>query len=129
MGESAGGNVGMTMENGDKAPIPGNSEYITRVDRRRRQKERLLNAPYVESNNFSPFKNHGKDHHVQFRISPFAEKVGTEVAALFGMSLSQYCKAVLYLNLGLVFEPVDRRRRIWKKKQLEHGKLDEFGGL
>ena len=117
----------MTTENGYKIPTQGNSEYKTRVDRRRRQKERLLNAPYVESNNFDPFKNHGKDHHVQFRISPFAEKVGSEVAALFGMSLSQYCKAVLYLNLGLVFEPVDRRRRSWKKKQFEREKLDEFG--
>jgi len=116
----------MTTENGDKAPTPGSDEYIIRVDRRHRQKERLLNAPYVESNNLRPFERHGKDHHVQFRISPFAEKVGEEVAALFGMSLSQYCKAVLYLNLGLVFEPVDRRRRSWKKKQLEHEKLAGF---
>jgi hypothetical protein len=95
----------------EKTSIPGNSEYNTHVDRRRREKEHLLNAPYVESNNFSPFKKHGKDHHVQFRISPFALKTGEEVAALFGMSLSQYAKAVLYLNLGLVFEPVDRRRK------------------
>jgi len=94
----------------DKASTLGNNEYITRADRRLRKKERLLNAPYVESNNFSPFKPHGKDHHVQFRISPFAEKVGSEVAALFNMSLSQYAKAVLYHNLGLVFEPIDRRR-------------------
>jgi hypothetical protein len=74
-------------------------------------KERLLNAPYIDSNNLRTLKAHGKDHHVQFRVSPFAEKVGSEVAALFGMSLSQYCKALLYLNLGLVFEPVDRRRK------------------
>jgi hypothetical protein len=46
-----------------------------------------------------------------FRISPFARKVGDEVAALFGMSLSQYAKAVLYHDLGLVFEPVDRRKK------------------
>jgi len=95
----------------DKASTPANNEYINHADRRHRKKERLLNAPYVESNNFSPFQHHGKDHHVQFRISPFAEKVGSEVAALFNMSLSQYAKAVLYLNLGLVFEPIDRRRR------------------
>ena len=101
----------MNTENNDKASTLGTSEYISHVDRRRRQKEHLLNAPYVESNNFSSFKRHGKDHHVQFRISPFAEKVGSEVAILFGMSLSQYCKAILYLNLGLIFEPVDRRRR------------------
>jgi len=115
----------MTAKNSDKIPTPGNSEYKTHVDRRRRQKQRLLNAPYVESNNLSPFKNHGKDHHVQFRISPFAEKIGSEVAALFGMSLSQYCKAILYLNLGLVFEPVDRRRRGWKQKKRSED--EEFG--
>jgi hypothetical protein len=101
----------MSNENSDKTSTPGNSEYNTHVDRRRREKEHLLNAPYVESDNFSPFKKHGKDHHVQFRISPFAEKVGSEVAALFSMSLSQYCKAVLYLDLGLIFESVDRRRK------------------
>ena len=106
----------MSAENNDETSRPGNSEYISRVDRRRRKKERLLNAPFIESNNFSPFKEHGKDHHVQFRISPFAEKVGSEVAALFSMSLSQYCKAVLYLNLGLVFEPIDRRRKTFKKQ-------------
>ena len=68
-----------------------------------------MNAPYAESNNFESSKLHGKDHHVQFRISPFAEKVGAEVAALFNMPLSQYAKAVLYRDLGLVFEPIDRR--------------------
>lgn len=60
-----------------------------------------------------PLRAHGKERHpsVEFRISPFARKVGDEAAALFGMSLSQYAKALLYLNLGLVFEPVDRRRK------------------
>jgi hypothetical protein len=103
----------MSVKNSDKASTLGNNEYINRVDRRRRQKERLLNAPYVEAENFNPFKVHGKDHqpHIQFRVSPFAQKIGEEVAALFGMSLSQYCKALLYLNLGLIFEPVDRRRK------------------
>jgi hypothetical protein len=41
------------------------------------------------------------------------------------MSLSQYCKAILYLNLGLVFEPVDRRRRGWKQKKRSED--EEFG--
>jgi len=95
----------------DKASRPGSNGYINRGDRRRRQKERLLDAPYDESNNFDPFNFHGKDHKVQFRISPFAQKVGSEVAALFGMTLYQYAKAVLYHNLGLVFEPIDRRKK------------------
>lgn len=94
----------------EKTSTSASNEYINHVDRRRRQVERLLNAPYIESNNFESPKLHGKDHHVQFRISPFAEKVGSEVAALFNMSLSQYAKAVLYRDLGLVFELIDRRK-------------------
>jgi len=97
--------------NGETAH-PANEEYTNRIDRRRRQKERLLNAPYIESNNFDNVRRHGKAHHVQFRISPFASKVGVEVATLFGMSLSQYAKAVLYRDLGLVFESIDRRKKI-----------------
>ncbi len=95
----------------DKTSNSASNEYINREDRRRRKTERLLNAPYGDSDNLRLARVHGKDHHVQFRISPFAEKVGSEVAALFSMSLSQYTKAILYLNLGLVFEPVDRRRQ------------------
>lgn len=104
----------MTNEDSSEAPTLSQDEYITRVDHRRRQKERLLNAPFIEADNLDAFERHGKDHadrHVQFRISPFAEKVGSEVAALFGMSLSQYAKAVLYRDLGLIFEPIDRRRK------------------
>jgi hypothetical protein len=97
----------MSDKNSDKTPRPASSEYI---DHRHRQNECLLNSPYVEAENVNPFKVHGKDHHVQFRISPFAEKVGSEVAALFNLSLSQYCKALLHQNLG-VFEPTDRRRK------------------
>ena len=98
----------------DKTSSPEDNGYINREDRRRRKKQRLLTAPHSDSNNFSHLSPHGKDHQpkVEFRISPFAKKVGEEAAALFGMSLSQYAKAVLYLNLGLVFEPVDRRKKI-----------------
>lgn len=101
----------MSMKSSDKTSTLKNIEYHNHEDRRRRAKQRLLNAPYVESNNFDPFQHHEKVHQVQFKITPFAEKVGSEVAALFNMSLSQYTKAVLYHNLGLVFEPVDRRRK------------------
>ncbi len=107
----------MSIKSSDKTSTLKNIEYHNHEDRRRRTKERLLNAPFIESNNFSPFEKHGKDHHVQFRISPFAEKVGSEVAALFHMSLSQYCKAILYLNLGLTGESVDRRRRPVDKRR------------
>jgi hypothetical protein len=94
-----------------KTPTPGHDEYLNRVDRRRRPVERALTAPFIDSNNFEPSSRHGKVHQVQFKISPFAEKTGSEVAALFGMSLSQYCKAVLYLNLGLVFDESGIRTR------------------
>jgi len=95
----------------DETSTPETIEYHNHVDRRRRAKQRLLTAPYIESNNFKLQQAHGKIHQVQFKITPFANKVGREAAALFNMSLSQYCKALLYLNLGLVFEPVDRRRK------------------
>jgi hypothetical protein len=101
---------GKDVENGDKTPYQGNIEYHNHEDRRRRAKQRLLTSPYVEPENLWVPKAH-RIHQVQFKITPFAHKVGEEVAALFGMSLSQYCKALLYLNLGLVFEPVDRRRK------------------
>jgi hypothetical protein len=103
---------GIMTENNDKRPIPATNGYMNRTDRRRRQIEHLLDAPFIHSNNFSPFKTHGEDPKIQFRISPFAEKVGSEVAALFGMTLPQYAKAVLYHNFGLVFESVDRRKKI-----------------
>ena len=102
----------MPSKNSDKTSTLRDNEYTNHVDRRRSQTQRVLDSPFIESNNFSTLKVHGKDHHIQYRISPFAEKVGSEVAALFGMSLSQYAKAVLYHNLGLVFEPIDRRKKI-----------------
>jgi len=101
----------MTAENNEKESRLGAIEYHDRVDRRRRPKEHLLTAPFMESNNFEVSERHGKVHQIQFKITPLADKVGREAAALFNMSLSQYCKALLYLNLGLVFEPVDRRRK------------------
>lgn len=100
-------------ESSDKEPTPSKSEYHSRLhdeDRRRRAKQRLLTAPHVESNNYDPFKPHGKVHQVQFKVSPFVQKIGEEVAALFNLSLSQYCKALLYSNLG-IFESTDKRRK------------------
>jgi hypothetical protein len=97
-------------ERSDKGSTPRNSEYHAHQDHRRRAKERLLNAPYQESNNYDPFSPHGKVHQVQFKVSPFVGKTGEEVAALFNLSLSQYCKALLYSNLG-IFESTDRRRK------------------
>jgi len=101
------------MKNNGRTPLPETIEYNIHMNKRRRQKERLLNAPYVESNNLRVSKLHYRDHagYIQFRVSPFAAKVIKEVASLFGMSASQYAKAVLYRDVGLIFESVDRRRK------------------
>jgi hypothetical protein len=106
----------MIDENDSGTPVPEGNEYHTHQDLRRRQKEYLLNAPFISDENFQRLgapKLHGKHHQraVQFRISPFAEKVGTEVAALFNLSLSQYSKALLLSSLGLVSERLDRRKK------------------
>jgi hypothetical protein len=101
------GNV-MNYENDEEESTRLNNEYH---DHRRRAKERLLQSPHVHSNNYDPFGLDEKPHQVQFKISPFAQKCGEEVAALFNLSLSQYCKALLYANLGLVSETLDRRRK------------------
>lgn len=103
----------MSEENSDKTSRLRPIEYHDHKDRRRRAKQRLLTAPHIESKNFDPFEKHGKPHQIQFKVSPFVQKTGEEVAALFNLSLSQYCKALLYSNLG-IFEPTDRRR---KKRQ------------
>jgi hypothetical protein len=98
----------MTGENSDKTPTPWNNEYH---DRRKRAKQRSLTSPYIEPDNFEDLEKYGKVHQVQFKITPFAARIGEETGALFNLSLSQYCKALLYLNLGLVSEPTDRRRK------------------
>jgi hypothetical protein len=101
----------MTTKDSGKAPTPKNNEYHFHEDRRKRAKQRLLTAPQVEPNSFEEGGKHGKVHQVQFKITPFAAQVGEETVAIFNLSLSQYCEALLYLNLGLVSEPVDRRRK------------------
>ena len=106
-----GKNQNVMARKTDKTSRVTTNGYQIHTDHRKRAKEHLLNAPFVDSNNLGSFEKHGKVHQVQFKITPFAEKVASEVASLFGMSLSQYAKAVLYRDLGLIFEPVDRRRK------------------
>jgi len=109
----------MTDKNSDEIPVPATIEYNNQrrpqihvyTDRRKLPTQRLLTAPHIRDDFLGASRHHGKVHQIQFKVTPFAMKVGEEVAALFGMSLSQYTKALLYLNLGLIFEPVDRRRK------------------
>jgi hypothetical protein len=101
--------MAMSGQNSGPSPTQTSNEYTNRIDRRRRGVERLLNAPFIESNNLGSPREHGG--YIQFRVSPFGARVIAEVAALFGMASSQYCKAVVYRDVGLVFEPVDRRKK------------------
>jgi hypothetical protein len=53
------------------------------------------------------------------------------MAALFDMKPTEYAKAVLYRDLGVFNEPLDQRKRSWRKKkqQLEdEGELEAFRG-
>jgi len=63
----------------------------------------------------------GKKKRVQitFRLTELAWEKLQQVAELFNMEPSQYVKAMLYKDLGLFQEPVDQRRRRWRKRQRE----------
>ncbi|MEM3566918.1 MAG: hypothetical protein QXK47_01230 [Candidatus Bathyarchaeia archaeon] len=65
----------------------------------------------------SPPDKYGKRRQITFRIGPLAEDRLRQVAALFHMKPSEYAKAVLYRELGVFNEPLDQRRRIWRKKK------------
>jgi len=81
----------------------------------------------------SPPDKYGKRRQITFRIGPIAEDRLRQVAALFNMKPAEYAKAVLYRELGVFNEPLDQRRRSWrKKKQLEEEEAfrgDTGGGL
>ena len=62
---------------------------------------------------------YGKRRQITFRIGPIAEDRLKQVAALFNMRPTEYVKALLYKDLGVFNEPLDRRRRSWKKKRLQ----------
>jgi len=101
----------MTAKNSDKTSTPETVEYINHEDKRHRRKEHFLRTMHGDFNKIEVPEIHEGDHHIEFRISPKAEAVGCQVAKLFNMSLNQYAKATLYLALGLIYEPTDRRRK------------------
>jgi hypothetical protein len=79
----------------------------------------------------SPPDKYGKRRQITFRIGPIAEDRLRQVAALFNMKPAEYAKAVLYRDLGVFNEPLDQRKRSWRKKkqQLEdEGELEAFRG-
>lgn len=67
----------------------------------------------------SPPDKYGKRRQITFRIGPLAEDRLRQVAALFNMKPTEYAKAVLYRELGVFNEPLDQRRRTWRKKKTE----------
>lgn len=52
-----------------------------------------------------------------FRLSEKAFERLSEIARLFEMRDSEYAKAVLYKDLGMWNQPIDRRRKSWRHKQ------------
>jgi len=64
----------------------------------------------------SIFQGKEKRYQITFRISKLAKERLEMVAELFNMRPSQYVKALLYKDLGLFQEPIDRRRRSWRRK-------------
>jgi len=63
----------------------------------------------------SPPEKYGKRRQVTFRIGPLAKERLEETAELFNLNPSQYVKALLYKDLGIFNEPLDQRRRSWKR--------------
>jgi len=56
------------------------------------------------------YEKHGKRRQITFRITPLAEERLRQAAELFNLTPAQYVKAVLYRDLGLFQEPIDKRK-------------------
>ena len=59
----------------------------------------------------------GKRRQITFRITPLAEERLKQAAFLFHLTPAQYAKAVLYKDLGLFQEPIDRRKTRPKRRR------------
>lgn len=70
------------------------------------------------------FKIKGKRRQITFRIGPIAQEKLKQHAELFNMTPSEYAKAVLYRDLGVFSEPLDRRRRNWQRKKRQEDEDD-----
>jgi len=91
----------------------GAEESMIHEDRRRRRRESFLRPNVGDFNKIEVPDVHGKneDYHVEFRISPRARAIGQQTARLFQLSLNQYAKASFLRDLGLIYEPLDARKR------------------
>ena len=59
----------------------------------------------------------GKRRQITFRITPLAEERLKQASFLFHLTPAQYAKAVLYKDLGLFQEPIDRRKTRPKRRR------------
>ena len=57
-----------------------------------------------------------KRKQINFRIGPIAQDRLSKVAELFDMKPQQYIKALLYKELGVFNEPLDRRKSRHRRK-------------
>jgi hypothetical protein len=73
----------------------------------------------------SPPEKYGKRRQITFRIGPFLQERLEQAAALFNMKPTEYAKAVLYQHLGVFNEPLDRRRRSWKREKRLQQRAEE----
>ena len=64
-------------------------------------------------------EKYGKRRQISFRVTDIAWDRLQQAAQLFNLEPSQYVKAVLYKDLGVFSEPVDQRRRSWKKAKMK----------
>lgn len=73
-------------------------------------------------------EKYGKRRQITYRISEVAEDRLKKASGLFDMKPAEYAKAVLYRDLGVFDEPLDRRKKSWqkrKKRQLQEDLFDE----
>jgi len=69
-------------------------------------------------------EKYGKRRQVSFRISEIAQQRLRQNAELFNLPPSEYAKAVLYRDLGVFGEPLDKRRKSFQRKQRAEEKDD-----
>ena len=62
-------------------------------------------------------EKYGKRRQITFRIGPLCQDRLNQAATLFNLKPSEYAKAILYKDLGVFDEPLDQRRRTWKKQK------------
>jgi len=75
--------------------------------------------------NLGKDEKYGKRMQVSFRITEVAKDRLEQVSRMFNMEGGEYAKAVLYRDLGIFSEPLDRRKRSWRQKKRKEN-LEDF---